>query len=113
MNVNDLVVCGAEPLFFLDYFASGKLEVGVAEQVIAGIADGCQAGRLRAARRRDRRAAGFYAAGEYDLAGFCVGVVEKSRRVDGSAIGAGRQAAGPGLVGLPLQRLLAGSSSVA
>src|SRR6187551_349825 len=66
MNVNDMIVCGAEPLLFLDYFASGKLDVSVAERVVAGIADG-----------------------EYDLAGFSVGVVEKSRRVDGRAIRAG------------------------
>ena len=63
MSVNDLVVCGGEPLFFLDYFASGKLEVGVAERVIAGIADGCQAGRLRARGRRDGRAAGLLRGG--------------------------------------------------
>src|SRR4029077_21149402 len=78
MNVNDLVVCGAEPLLFLDYFASGKLDVAVAEQVISGLADGCQGVGCALIGGEPAELPGFYADGEYDLAGFSVGVVEKS-----------------------------------
>lgn len=86
MNVNDLIVCGAEPLLFLDYFAAGKLEVGVAEQVISGIADGCKLAGCALIGGETAELPGFYQKGEYDLAGFCVGVVEKERMVNGSTL---------------------------
>jgi phosphoribosylformylglycinamidine cyclo-ligase len=89
MNVNDLVVCGAEPLFFLDYFATGKLEVAVAEQVIAGIAEGCRQAGCALVGGETAEHPGFHPNGEYDLAGFCVGVVERGGIVDGRGIAPG------------------------
>ncbi len=89
MNVNDLVVVGAEPLFFLDYFATGKLEPDIFEAVVSGIADGCQQAGCSLIGGETAEMPDFYAPGEYDLAGFCVGMVDKSRMIDGSSIQTG------------------------
>ena len=85
MCVNDVLVQSAEPLFFLDYFATGKLDVETTVNVVAGIAR-VRNRRLRADRRRNRGNADMYPPGEYDLAGFTVGAVEKSRLVDSSKV---------------------------
>ena len=94
MCANDVVTCGAEPLFFLDYFATGALDPLQAESVIAGISRGCQQAGAALVGGETAEMPGFYVPGEYDLAGFCVGVVEKERLIDGHTIRSGNQVLG-------------------
>jgi len=96
MCVNDLIVAGAEPLFFLDYYATGKLDVDVAANVVAGIGAGCELSGASLVGGETAEMPGMYEGGDYDLAGFCVGIAEKSELIDGSKVGAGDV-----LVGLP------------
>ncbi|MBE9059677.1 phosphoribosylformylglycinamidine cyclo-ligase [cf. Phormidesmis sp. LEGE 11477] len=94
MCVNDVLTIGAEPLFFLDYLATGKLAAEQLAQVVAGVANGCKTSGCALLGGETAEMPGFYAPGEYDIAGFCVGIVEKDRMLDGSAVAVGDRVIG-------------------
>ena len=109
MCVNDLIVQGAEPLFFLDYYATAKLDVDVAVSVVEGIAEGCLQAGCSLVGGETAEMPGMYHKGDYDIAGFCVGIAEKSRLIDGTNVAAGDQlialgASGPHSNGFSLIR---------
>ena len=86
MCVNDVLTCGAEPLFFLDYLATGKLQPQQLAEVVAGIVEGCRLSGCALLGGETAEMPGFYPTGEYDVAGFCVGIVEKSQLLNGSHV---------------------------
>ncbi|MBI5209351.1 MAG: phosphoribosylformylglycinamidine cyclo-ligase [Elusimicrobia bacterium] len=86
MCVNDLITCGARPLFFLDYYATGKLDLARSKRIMAGIIEGCRLGRSVLLGGETAEMPGFYPKGEYDLAGFSVGIVKRSEVIDGTKI---------------------------
>jgi len=100
MNADDVAVTGAEPLFFLDYLAVGKLESGRVEEIVSGVAEGCRQAGCALIGGETAQLPGLYQAGHYDLAGFCVGVVERARIIDGSKIAPGDVLVGLGSSGL-------------
>ncbi|MDF1655436.1 MAG: phosphoribosylformylglycinamidine cyclo-ligase [Coxiellaceae bacterium] len=91
MCVNDIITCGAEPLYFLDYYATGKLDIEQAKAIIAGIGKGCELSGCALTGGETAEMPGMYKEGDYDLAGFCVGMAEKTKIIDGSTVQAGDQ----------------------
>ena len=100
MCINDIITVGARPLFFLDYFATSKLDVDQGEAVVRGIAEGCRQAECALLGGETAELPGFYASGEYDLAGFAVGVVSRKRIIDGRAVQLGDQLVGVASSGL-------------
>ncbi|MBO5491291.1 MAG: phosphoribosylformylglycinamidine cyclo-ligase [Desulfovibrio sp.] len=100
MSVNDILVQGATPLFFLDYFATGKLDVDTAHTVVSGVAEGCRQAGCALLGGETAEMPDMYAPGEYDLAGFCVGIVDNARLIDGSTIQVGDKLVGIASSGL-------------
>ena len=109
--VNDIAVQGATPLFFLDYLATGKLDEDVVESVVSGLADACKANGCVLIGGETAQMPGFYADGEYDLAGFIVGAVDRDKMVTGAGDQAGRRADRAALDRAAHQRLLAGAQA--
>src|SRR6186713_101284 len=108
MCVNDIITTGARPLFFLDYFGTGKLDIGVAESVVKGIAAACRESGCALLGGETAELPGMYAEGEYDLAGFAVGVVARAKIVDGKRVTAGDK-----VIGLPASGLHSNGYSLA
>jgi phosphoribosylformylglycinamidine cyclo-ligase len=108
MCVNDIITVGARPLFFLDYFATSKLDVDQGEAVIKGIAEGCRQAECALLGGETAELPGFYATGEYDLAGFAVGVVSRKRIIDGESVRLGDQ-----VIGVPSSGLHSNGFSLA
>ncbi len=108
MSVNDVVCCGAKPLFFLDYLALNKVVPDVVEQILSGIAEGCRQGGCALIGGETAEMSDLYGKNEYDIAGFCVGIVEKSKIVDGSSVSKGDR-----LIALPSSGLHSNGFSLA
>jgi len=108
MSANDLVCCGAKPLFFLDYYATGKLNLETSKRLVDGILEGCRQAEMALLGGETAEMPGFYPKGEYDLAGFAVGVVRKSQVIDGS-----KAMEGDVLIGLPSSGLHSNGYSLA